>query len=90
MYVGKSVDILRRLSEHMRAGRLGPQSVVNVKNLLGITKAGLSGAEQLAINTCGSVGETGNLANKINAVSKDRFVKLRDSGIDLAGNPTGL
>lgn len=72
-YVGRSVDVLRRLNEHLRAGRINDKSVIKV--LSGLTDNALPAAEQLAINGCGGKG---NMANRINAVSKGRWDKFKE------------
>ena len=91
-YVGKSIDVARRLSEHIAAGRLDPTSTVNVRALEGITDEGLANAEQLAIQTCGTPGKnnTGTLANKINAINRSRRDELAKTSKNLADYLAGL
>jgi RHS repeat-associated protein len=91
-YVGRSVDIMRRLSEHMQdltklkgAGKV----MIDIKLLTALGDAAddaLPVAEQLIIDGCGGAKSTGGtLANKINAINKDRWDVLKqfDTDIDL-------
>jgi RHS repeat-associated protein len=65
-YVGQSVDIRRRILEHLRADRLTRESRIMVLELQNMTKSALRQAEQLAIRDCGGKEL---LANKINALN---------------------
>lgn len=79
-YVGRSVDLMRRLNEHLRSGRLVDKS--QIKLILGLTEDMLPDVEQLAIQGCNkgrAIGDgASELANKINAINKSRRDKLRD------------
>lgn len=89
-YVGRSVDIARRLAEHLRSGKL-PRGVatIDVKLLatLGdVAEDALPIAEQLVIDGCGGAKSTpgGTLSNQYNAIAKERWTALRalDTDID--------
>lgn len=89
--MGRSVDIARRLTEHLRSGKL-PRGVVtvNVKLLAGlgdVAEDALPIAEQLVIDGCGGAKSTpgGTLSNQYNAIAKDRWTALKavDTDIDL-------
>jgi hypothetical protein len=95
-YVGRSVDLARRLLEHLATDpiRIDSTKGINVKVIRGLGDAvddALSIAEQLAMNACN--GETGvnNLANQINAINRKRRQALDelkpdvDRWIDLIG-----
>lgn len=86
-YVGRSVDLMRRLNEHLRAGRITNKSTIHV--LTGLAKDALPAAEQLAIRGCngGDVvkGGANALANKINAINKSRRDALQDTLQTLLG-----
>ena len=86
-YVGRSVDLMRRLNEHLRAGRITDKSTIHV--LTGLAKDALPQAEQLAIRGCngGDVAKGGAnvLANKINAINKSRRDALQDTLQTLLG-----
>jgi RHS repeat-associated protein len=66
-YVGQSVDIRRRILEHLGDQRLGRGSRVLVLQLQDLTSSALRDAEQLAIRDCGGKLGITNLTNKINA-----------------------
>ena len=82
-YVGKSVDLLRRINEHIASGKIDLSK--GIKFFSGIDPKLLSAAEQLAIERCNAgkaVGEAGHLANKINAINKarrDELYKLKSA-----------
>lgn len=85
-YVGRSVDLARRLMEQLP--RMDLSRGINVKLLNGIesvVKGGLPIAEQLAINACGTPGKgaEATLANRINAISKQRWEALEGLKVDI-------
>jgi len=84
-YVGRSVDLARRLMEHLSVDRINPGFKVNVKLISGlgdVVNDALPIAEQLAIDSCRE--ETpGGLANKINAINKNRWKALQDLNFDI-------
>ncbi len=49
-YVGRSVDVMRRLSQLLKAGRIVDKS--RIKLILGVTADMLPNVEQLAIERC--------------------------------------
>ena len=86
-YVGRSVDLMKRLNSHLRAGRVVDKS--QIKLILNVTKEMLPNVEQLAISRCNggkAVGEgASQLANKINAINKSRRDKLSSLNSTLEG-----
>jgi hypothetical protein len=69
-YIGKSVDLARRLAAHVRAGRLS--SVGNAtQNVLaqGTSNLAIRIQEQTEINAAGGI-DGGLLANKINSITE--------------------
>ena len=86
-YVGRSVDLMKRLNSHLRAGRVVDKS--QIKLILGVTKDMLPNVEQLAITRCNggkAVGEgASQLANKINAINKSRRDELNALNATLEG-----
>ena len=91
-YVGKSIDLARRLAEHLRAGRITLSSPISVRNLDNIANSALADAEQLAIQGCGTPGKTveATLANKINAVGAARRAELAKIADDLGAYLSSL
>lgn len=86
-YVGRSVDLMKRLNSHLRAGRIVDKS--QIKLILNVTKEMLPNVEQLAIARCNggkAVGEgASQLANKINAINKSRRDELSSLNATLEG-----
>jgi hypothetical protein len=93
-YVGRSIDLARRLAEHLRAGRISLDSPISVRRLDNIAKEALGNAEQLAIQGCNggrAVGEGANtLANKINAINQARRTELGKLTDDLDDYLSGI
>jgi RHS repeat-associated protein/uncharacterized repeat protein (TIGR01451 family) len=82
-YVGRSVDLRRRILEHLRNGKVRPGSNFKILEIGEEALEHIDLAEQLAIRDCGGVG---NLANRINAVNKkrrDQLYELYDTLGDL-------
>jgi RHS repeat-associated protein len=87
-YVGRSVDLVRRINEHLAAGRIDLSK--GIRFLTGVADDLLPAAEQLAINSCGTAGRgaAATLANKINAINKsrrDELARLKTTIDDLLG-----
>ncbi|HEY0636120.1 MAG TPA: RHS repeat-associated core domain-containing protein [Pseudonocardiaceae bacterium] len=79
-YVGRSVDLLRRINEHL-SGKTGKKVDLSkgIKFFVGIPEDVLASAEQLAIERCNggkAIGKANQLANKINAINKTRRDEL--------------
>jgi hypothetical protein len=72
-YVGKSVDMRRRLLQHMRSNKLKPGAEIRV--LQRETIEHLDVVEQSFIEGCGGPA---NMSNKINAISATRRDQLRE------------
>jgi predicted GIY-YIG superfamily endonuclease len=64
-YIGKSVDMNRRLKEHIRSGKLHPKDVKTIKTV-NINKKNLMETERKEISISDKTSK-GNLANKHNA-----------------------
>jgi hypothetical protein len=75
IYIGRSADLLRRMNEHIRSGKLPPENIKTLrwKRLPGSTRTGLEIAEQFRIRSYGGID---NLENVINAISKVRQQRL--------------
>ena len=89
-YVGRSVDLMRRISEHLRdASKLkdAGKVLINVKLVTALGDAAedaLPVVEQLVIDGCGGAKSTGgSLANKINAINKKTWDVLQDFDVDI-------
>lgn len=86
-YVGRSVDLMRRLNEHLAAGRITNKSQVKV--ILDVATDMLPKVEQLAIERCNGgrivKGGANELANKINAINKSRGDELHRTKATLEG-----
>ena len=66
-YIGKSVDITRRITEHTSAGKFG--SNLSRINMPGASNEALRIVEQTQINRAGGIGTPG-LENKINSIAE--------------------
>lgn len=80
-YVGRSVDLRRRILEHIRNGKGAPGSQMFIIKLTQQAAEHIDVAEQLLINRCGGVAK---LANKVNAINKKRRADLAEFGHALA------
>jgi len=72
-YIGKSIDLARRLAEHVRDGRI-PNTGAATQTLFpaGTSSTGLEIAEQRAIDAAGGI-RSGVLANRVNPIGKSRI-----------------
>ncbi|MFZ4083865.1 MAG: GIY-YIG nuclease family protein, partial [Pirellula sp.] len=74
-YVGQSVDVARRLAEHVNAGRLASAATATIINVTG-GKMSREIAEQMLINSLGGVRPGGILANKVNPIGLARAAEI--------------
>ena len=81
-YVGQSVDVARRLAEHVNAGRLASAATATIINVTG-GKMSREIAEQMLINSLGGLPST-VLANRVNPIGFSRAAEiLAQTGIKL-------
>ncbi len=82
-YIGRSVDLRARILQHLRDARPKPGTRGFIIRLADEAVDQIDVAEQLLINSCGTVGKAGTLANRINAVNAKRREQLAELGTTL-------
>jgi hypothetical protein len=74
-YVGQSVDVARRLAEHVRDGKLASAASATIMQITG-GKTSREIAEQMLINSMGGVVSGGILGNRVNPIGLARAAEI--------------